>query len=345
MPLRVYGQSTAALSDLFAPKATALTIEQNTQVVTLADRSVSATETIPVFAAQFPCDISQAAIVLRTAVAASDTSYWTITLLRYREGVPFTIASKTTRTVSGGGEGVSAYSEWNYDLVTWSGHRVLGKGDVLAVQLTPTGTPAALDHPMLTFRGEPTDSVPLTGAFLATDSFNRANSTTTLGNADTGQTWQPLAGTWGISSNQAYIATTAPSSGRNGVVLDAGTGDVTMQMKVNAMGASPGFIARAVDINNAVLTNQNTIFRAVGGSLTTLVTIAPAVAVANGDTVRFECQGDQLRFYRQTASAGAFNLVMSATDTGPLTTTKHGIRNNSDATSAARYDDFSLAAL
>lgn len=36
------------------------------------------------------------------------------------------------------------------------------------------------------------------------DSFDRADSAVTLGNADTGQAWAVSAGTWGISGGQAY---------------------------------------------------------------------------------------------------------------------------------------------
>ena len=45
------------------------------------------------------------------------------------------------------------------------------------------------------------------------DSFNRGNSTTTMGTADTGQAWGYFVGTWGISSNRAYCVSDANARG------------------------------------------------------------------------------------------------------------------------------------
>ncbi|MET9876579.1 hypothetical protein ABZZ36_18420 [Actinacidiphila glaucinigra] len=43
------------------------------------------------------------------------------------------------------------------------------------------------------------------------DSFNRANSTTSMGTADSGQAWAPITNTWGIQTNRAYAINTANS--------------------------------------------------------------------------------------------------------------------------------------
>lgn len=55
---------------------------------------------------------------------------------------------------------------------------------------------------------------------LVSDSFNRANSTTSLGTADTGQTWIGITGTFGISSNQAVAYATIAESQINTTVTD-----------------------------------------------------------------------------------------------------------------------------
>jgi hypothetical protein len=44
---------------------------------------------------------------------------------------------------------------------------------------------------------------------LVADSFNRADDPATLGRCDTGQTWQPQAGTWGVLGGRAYAASGA----------------------------------------------------------------------------------------------------------------------------------------
>ena len=43
---------------------------------------------------------------------------------------------------------------------------------------------------------------------VVSDSFNRANSASSLGNADTGQAWSSVIGTWGIDANRAYAVGT-----------------------------------------------------------------------------------------------------------------------------------------
>ncbi|MNS19092.1 hypothetical protein D3C71_868110 [compost metagenome] len=47
----------------------------------------------------------------------------------------------------------------------------------------------------------------LAGETIISDSFNRANSVSTVGTADTGQPWVPSSGsTWGISGGQIYCS-------------------------------------------------------------------------------------------------------------------------------------------
>jgi len=50
------------------------------------------------------------------------------------------------------------------------------------------------------------------------DTFNRADSATTMGNTDTGETWEPQDGTWGIDSNRAYLASAVLASMNEQVV-------------------------------------------------------------------------------------------------------------------------------
>lgn len=67
-----------------------------------------------------------------------------------------------------------------------------------------------------------------------TDSFNRANNSSSLGTADSGQTWTNTKGTWGTSSNQAsssdagsnYSIATAPfkTAGTISATVTEGTG-------------------------------------------------------------------------------------------------------------------------
>lgn len=79
---------------------------------------------------------------------------------------------------------------------------------------------AAADSPALTPQEFPWD-VTIAGEVVRvhsvantsdlSDAFNRTNSTTTMGSADTGQAWAPITNTWGINSNRAYAINSANS--------------------------------------------------------------------------------------------------------------------------------------
>ena len=71
------------------------------------------------------------------------------------------------------------------------------------------------------------------------DDFTRPDNSSTLGKASTGEDWDAALGTWGISSNQAYVAqkNTGP---RNIALVDLGQGDgsvgATASKMVNGWG-------------------------------------------------------------------------------------------------------------
>lgn len=88
-------------------------------------------------------------------LTASDTNYWTVRLDRYRQGVPATLATKTTQTAAPNG-GVASGTAWTFDLVAFDPDNCrLRKGDVLAITFTPTGTPEAWTAAVGTWRYEP----------------------------------------------------------------------------------------------------------------------------------------------------------------------------------------------
>lgn len=78
------------------------------------------------------------------------------------------------------------------------------------------------------------------------DTFDRANSTTTLGTADSGHTYT-VNGTAGISNNQAYFA----STGSNEIALvDFGAADMTVQATSPNLSQNWCLVFRAVDLGN-----------------------------------------------------------------------------------------------
>lgn len=125
------------------------------------------------------------------------------------------------------------------------------------------------------------------------DSFNRANSAVSLGNADTGETWIAQSGTWGIAANKAYLAANAAAN--DTAVLDTGTGDgdlvVDVTLSATNNRADVGLIIRDADVNNYLLLafskvagfNQMTLYKRVAGVFTQLGS-ALVGALVNGTT-------------------------------------------------------------
>src|SRR5690242_18710328 len=87
-------------------------------------------------------------------------------------------------------------------------------------------------------------------AVIASDNFNRADDPTSLGTADTGQTWTSVTGTWGISSAQAVHF---DSSGTGRAVLETGFTDCITKItlvnptSVGTGGGGMGLICRYFD--------------------------------------------------------------------------------------------------
>lgn len=172
------------------------------------------------------------------------------------------------------------------------------------------------------------------------DSFTRADSAATLGSTETGQAWQTPGGTWGISSNQAYVAV-SPSS-LDYALVEAGTPNVSVQVKIAASGGSPGICLRYISNSNALLSNLTALFRRTSDANNSILTYSTAISV--GDTLRLVCRGNTITAYRQAASTGDFTSIGSVTESQGNTSTLHGLRSSTNTALATRFDDFLLTA-
>jgi hypothetical protein len=78
------------------------------------------------------------------------------------------------------------------------------------------------------------------------DNFNRANSASTLGGAVVGGSWTANTGTWGISSNQAYLPTEA---GNSVATLNAGKTLSYVAASITAVSSNnaPGLMVQWLD--------------------------------------------------------------------------------------------------
>jgi len=168
------------------------------------------------------------------------------------------------------------------------------------------------------------------------DGFNRADNALSLGNADTGQTWEALSGTWGISSNRAYRAVLADAT-TDSAVIECNLADVKISVNVPTVaGAKVARIwIRATDKNNCLmLACSATVFnlyRYVAGTAT--LKAAGGVAFPEDGIVTVIAKGDSIKCYING------NLKIAVIESFNNTATKHGIGTNVGTVS---FDDFEV---
>lgn len=172
-----------------------------------------------------------------------------------------------------------------------------------------------------------------------TDSFDRAPSSSSLGNTDTGQAWVAVLGTWGISGNLAYVAT-PDAGGTDLAYVEASENDVAVQVTFTTVDQGHRLIGRYVDASNYLFVSAEgggaayALYKRVAGVNISLGSYA--VSIANGDVLKLNMNGNDLTVYLNGTSRITANNAFNNT------ATKHGIGVTSFTTH--RWNDFSIAA-
>lgn len=161
------------------------------------------------------------------------------------------------------------------------------------------------------------------------DSFDRANSTNSLGNTETGQTWINGAGVrnnLGIISNAAYSATASVDAA---AAVECGSANGSITEVIGVTADYVGSIFRYIDNNNyCLITYYAGASRLAvegksggagfGGASTAGYYVSGSLA--NGDTLKVTMSGASITIYVNDVSKGT--LTISQNTTG----TKHGIK-------------------
>lgn len=131
------------------------------------------------------------------------------------------------------------------------------------------------------------------------DTFRRADNAAAIGAAMSGNTYTVDAGTFGISSNRAYVTTT----GNNRAMVDLGAGgeNVVLFGRYDTIGTQGYFIFRGADASNYWRIGYNNgslvMQKVVGGATPILRTIAPAAAVPTGALFEVRAIGSQITIF------------------------------------------------
>jgi hypothetical protein len=174
------------------------------------------------------------------------------------------------------------------------------------------------------------------------DSFNRGDSTTSLGTTETGQAWRnDNSAVWGVSGGKAYVATAGASGGQSYADVECGSADVTVSAVITGLlSGGLAFRHNLTNLNGYVLVINNNgslqIYRSAGAyGVESYTTIGQSVVLAVlGDTVSITASGSTLQ--------GKINgvTVVTATD-ATYTGTRHGLYNF--GVNAGRLDNFTVA--
>ncbi|SFA91769.1 hypothetical protein SAMN05216312_102229 [Cohnella sp. OV330] len=183
----------------------------------------------------------------------------------------------------------------------------------------------------------PAPTVILPNTTLVSDSFNRANSTTTIGNADIGGAWKKDIATTvlGINSNKAYPVTVITDTT---IYFDVGNTDVI----VSADGVFAGYLAlslRVLDDDNHLrlrLSSAGFALATYINATTTIVVQDTSIVPVNSTTYNIKAvmNGTTIDCYLDGI------LKFTGTVTSLTTRTRHGLFFSHSFVPNTRYDNF-----
>lgn len=171
---------------------------------------------------------------------------------------------------------------------------------------------------------------------VVNDTFNRSNSTTTLGIDETGKAWDVLQGTWGIDGNAAYTTSTTGFS-RAVINSEVSNCKITCTLKtINPISAATRIIFRSQDINNewylTTTTGGYEVGKRIAGSAG--VQSSWGGTSTNGDIFKIFLEGSSIKIYLNES------LIFNLTDSYLQDKTRHGICTFNST--VPRFDDFKV---
>jgi hypothetical protein len=175
------------------------------------------------------------------------------------------------------------------------------------------------------------------GGPLVYDSFSRADSAVSMGNTEIGaKVWTPLAGVWGISALQAYLAV---ASAEAATAVDPGVANCTISMRLSAVPSAQGIVFRAQDAVNywrvAFFLGSLYLQTNVAGVLSSFA--GPIVLAPNlNDVLKVILLANSIIV--QVNNIERYNVVSAQFQAA----TKHGLCQTSTGDITLRYDDFTI---
>lgn len=178
---------------------------------------------------------------------------------------------------------------------------------------------------------------PITGdsSIIVADTFNRADNANSLGNADTGQTWENLNGAFGIASNKAISSVSSSRS-----VINAMAANVLISCEI-AWNNNAGIIFHVTDDSNYILariaSGSFNIYRCVANSNISIGSYSFATVANRIYKVAISAKEDNIKVYLDDI------LIFNVTESFNQTATKCGLKVQGDTVST--FDNFKVEAI
>jgi hypothetical protein len=165
-----------------------------------------------------------------------------------------------------------------------------------------------------------------------------------MGSTDVGsKAWVSTTGTWGISSNKAYISAVA---GINTVALvDVGFGEYTTLSAdiVFPSGGNGGIVFRATDgadyLCARIASNSLVLLKREAGLSSTLVSATPTLSFGNTYTLKITMIGTLIQVFIDGVVTIRYSMSASDIVSFPSTKTKVGLREGA-GTLGGTWDNF-----
>lgn len=180
------------------------------------------------------------------------------------------------------------------------------------------------------------------------DTFPRADSAVSLGSAETGQIYQVVSGTWGISANKAYTVT---DTHNDRVIIETGLKNAVLESVVHGQYMLPDqripiLMFRYYDVNNRLqigLDNGSIVlYKMDGGAFTSLASVAQTTTDDFDYTLKIAYTENNIEIFVNGTSK--ITYVLSGGDTKYAQYTKIGMRlvKNGAPTFNCRWDNLKV---
>lgn len=155
---------------------------------------------------------------------------------------------------------------------------------------------------------------------VITDTFTRPNNPTSLGNTETGQTWEYFTGVFAIENQRARQTSTSTNNGVACINCNNSNVDISVEFKYDEYSSICFRVLDQVNHYRVRLSSSGfALFRMVNGTATNLMSQNITPSVGQTYIMRVVAKGNSLKCYLNET------LLIDIADNYYMTQTRHGV--------------------